>query len=268
MLNQPELTVIVPCYNMEKYIARALDHLAKQVNKNFKLLIINDGSTDNSAEEIEKYRHTFPFFKLINTENQGPSAARNTALKMVDTPYFTFHDGDDFVDPGYTDFFLQAFKRYPEVDLVSCGYFVDYPKKASKVMGHPEAGFLTKSKAYLKLTNIFSSPVKGYSWNKAYKTKIVQKSGLTFDTDIALLEDQIFNAKYIAMTSGFYYTQKPYYHYWQRKDSLVHRPSLKKVIDNFVSNYRVWSCIIKSLMEERKKRQNMTKEVKNESYSQ
>ena len=64
MLEQPELTVIMPCYNMEKYLARALDHLAKQIDKNFKLLIVNDGSTERTKEIAESYRKQFKYFKI------------------------------------------------------------------------------------------------------------------------------------------------------------------------------------------------------------
>ncbi|KRL62780.1 glycosyltransferase family 2 protein [Lactobacillus psittaci] len=279
-MQQPKLTVIMPVYNLAEYLPRALDALLKQEERNFKLLIVDDGSTDESNKILEQYRHSFKYFTLITTQNQGPSAARNTAIEQVDTPYFTFHDGDDFVEPGYTAFFLRAFKMHPEVDMVACGYYIDRPNKQPRAMGMPEGGLLTKGNTYLKMTNVFSSPVKGYSWNKGYKTEIVQKNNLRFDTDINLLEDQIFNVKYISVSDGFYYTQRPYYHYWQRSDSLVHKPSLKKASDNVVGNYRVWSQIVKSIMQEKEleksqrkhrrhllKTEGLSKESKNESYS-
>ncbi|KAA9319759.1 glycosyltransferase family 2 protein, partial [Lactobacillus jensenii] len=89
------------------------------------------------------------------------------------------------------------------------------------------------------------------SWNKAYKTAIIKKYHLKFDRDISLLEDQIFNVKYISVAKGVYYTQKPYYHYWQRKGSIIHQPNIKKVADNFRGNYRVWSKIISTMMKDR-----------------
>nr|MDF9462205.1 glycosyltransferase family 2 protein [Lactobacillus amylovorus] len=137
------------------------------------------------------------------------------------------------------------------VSLVSCGYWMDYPDKKSHVVGHPEGGLLTRGETYLKLTNVFGSPMKGYSWNKAYKTAIIKKYHLRFDCDISLLEDQIFNVKYISVCKGVYYTQKPYYHYWQRKGSIIHQPNIKKVADNFRGNYRVWHKIIKTMLKDR-----------------
>lgn len=93
--------------------------------------------------------------------------------------------------------------------------------------------------------------MKGYSWNKAYKMAIIKKYHLRFDCDISLLEDQIFNVKYISVCKGVYYTQKPYYHYWQRKGSIIHQPNIKKVADNFRGNYRVWHKIIKTMLKDR-----------------
>lgn len=248
-MSQPELTIIMPVYNIGNYLKRALDALLNQENMNFKLLIINDGSTDNTLEIAESYQDKFRYFKILNQKNSGPSAARNLGLDNVDTTYLTFHDGDDYVAPGYVAYFLRAFHKHPNVDMVTCGYWIDRPNRKPKVVGHPESGVIGRGDAYLKMTNVFGSPVKGYAWNKAYKTAIIRKYHLRFDTDVALLEDQIFNVKYVSVSSGIYYTQHPYYHYWQRSDSLVHQPNLKKVPDNFKANYRVWSHIIQTSME-------------------
>ena len=170
MLQVPKLTIIMPVYNTAQYLPRAFDALLKQINKSFKLIVVDDGSTDNSVEVAQSYAHHFPYFKLIPKKNGGPSGARNVGMQYLDTPYVTFHDGDDWADPGYTAFFIRAFEEHPDVSLVSCGYWLDYPDKKARVVGHPEGGLLTRGETYLKLTNVFGSPMKGYSWNKAYKT--------------------------------------------------------------------------------------------------
>ena len=138
MLQVPKLTIIMPVYNTAQYLPRAFDALLKQVNKAFKLIVVDDGSTDNSVEVAQSYASRFPYFKLIQKENGGPSDARNVGIKYIDTPYVTFHDGDDWVDPGYTAFFINAFEEHPNVNLVSCGYWIDYPDKKERVVGHPE----------------------------------------------------------------------------------------------------------------------------------
>lgn len=252
MHEQPELTVIMPVYNMEKYLSKSLDCLSKQVNSNFKLLIVNDGSKDKTAEVAESYRDKFRYLKVINKPNGGLSDARNVGMANVDTPYFTFHDGDDWVEPGYTDFFVRAFHDHPTVAMVSCGYYIDSPHRKNHMMGSFGEGELSKARTYGKMTNIFNSTVKGYTWNKGYKTAVVRKLGLKFIEGLAFMEDQIFNVKYVANTDGFYYNAVPLYHYWQRDDSMVHKFNLKMIPDNIKANWIVWRQIFVSLFNERK----------------
>lgn len=264
MLRQPLLTIIMPVYNMEKYLSRALDALMAQEDKNFKLLIINDGSKDKTREIAESYRNKFLYFTLINKKNGGLSDARNVGMNHVDTPYFTFHDGDDWVDPGYTAFFVKAFQEHPKVAMVSCGFWIDSQRRNESHPVDPkqESGLLDKWQIYQKMTNIFTSPVKGYTWNKGYRTEVIRKHHMYFVKDLAFMEDQIFNVKYVSLTDGFYFNSVPLYHYWQRSDSMVHDLNPKKIPDNFRANYRVWHQIVKSLMAERSKQHPNKKAAK------
>lgn len=248
---QPVLTVIMPCYNMERYLPRALNALLRQTDPNFKLLIVNDGSTDRTKEIAESYQDRFRDLTIINKKQNGLSAARNVGMACVTTPFFTFHDGDDWVEPGYTSFFRQAFANYPQADMVCCGYYVDTPK-GSRMMGKRQSGSLTRWQTYRKMTSIFSSPVKGYTWNKAYRQSVVQAHHLRFVSHLAFMEDQIFNVDYIAAAGRFYYDSRPLYHYYQRSDSMVHDFSFKMVPDNIKANYEVWHRIITSLAAEHK----------------
>ncbi|MDF7638141.1 glycosyltransferase [Lactobacillus sp. ESL0791] len=264
MLKQPELTVIMPVYNVEAYLGRALDHLANQTDPNFKLLIVNDGSTDETRQIAESYRQQFHHFKIINKPNGGLSDARNVGMANVDTPYFTFHDGDDWVDPGYTAFFVQAFHDYPDSAMVSCGFWLDYENKPQSVISTKKvaAGMKNRLRTYQLVTNplgsffnsrFLTTPVKGYTWNKGYKTSVVRKNKLRFVENLTFMEDQIFNVQYLALTSGFYCTSRPLYHYFQRKDSMVHDFNLKMIPDDFKANYLILKIILHSLWRERKK---------------
>lgn len=270
MLQQPELTVIMPVYNMEKYLARALDHLAKQTDPNFELLIVNDGSTDRSRAIADSYRDQFRYFKIINKANGGLSDARNVGMANVNTPYFTFHDGDDWVDPDYTSFFVRTFHAHPQAAMVSCGFWLNYEKKAASIPAtHKKIRqMLTKAQTYRQIVNFWGSllfnhacvsPVKGYTWNKGYKTAVVRKYNLHFVKKLAFMEDQIFNVKYLSLTDGFYCSSRPLYHYWQREDSMVHDFNLQMVPDNFKANYIVWKIIVKSLWQNRKHQKNCSK---------
>ena len=272
MIQQPELTVIMPVYNVEKYLARALDHLAKQDEPNFKLLIVNDGSTDSTRKIAEQYRDQFRYFNIINKPNGGLSDARNVGIENVDTPYFTFHDGDDWVDSGYTAFFVRAFHNHPDAAMVSCGFWLDYENKEGSIPATKKNvhGMKNKLRTYQLVGNplgslmdnhFLATPVKGYTWNKGYKLSVVKHNHLHFMSDLAFMEDQIFTVQYLALTDGFYCDSTPLYHYWQRKDSMVHKFNLKMIPDNFKANYFIIRTMIRSLWQEHKKEKGTKHEL-------
>lgn len=272
MIQQPELTVIMPVYNVEKYLARALDHLAKQDEPNFKLLIVNDGSTDSTRKIAEQYRDQFRYFNIINKPNGGLSDARNVGIEDVDTPYFTFHDGDDWVDSGYTAFFVRAFHDHPDAAMVSCGFWLDYENKEGSIPATKKNvhGMKNKLRTYQLVGNplgslmdnhFLATPVKGYTWNKGYKLSVVKHNHLHFMSDLAFMEDQIFTVQYLALTDGFYCDSTPLYHYWQRKDSMVHKFNLKMIPDNFKANYFIIRTMIRSLWQEHKKEKGTKHEL-------
>ena len=272
MIQQPELTVIMPVYNVEKYLARALDHLAKQDEPNFKLLIVNDGSTDSTRKIAEQYRDQFRYFNIINKPNGGLSDARNVGIENVDTPYFTFHDGDDWVDSGYTAFFVRAFHDHPDAAMVSCGFWLDYENKEGSIPATKKNvhGMKNKLRTYQLVGNplgslmdnhFLATPVKGYTWNKGYKLSVVKHNHLHFMSDLAFMEDQIFTVQYLALTDGFYCDSTPLYHYWQRKDSMVHKFNLKMIPDNFKANYFIIRTMIRSLWQEHKKEKSAKHEL-------
>ena len=272
MIQQPELTVIMPVYNVEKYLARALDHLAKQDDPNFKLLIVNDGSTDSTRKIAEQYRDQFRYFNIINKPNGGLSDARNVGIENIDTPYFTFHDGDDWVDSGYTAFFVRAFHDHPDAAMVSCGFWLDYENKEGSIPATKKNvhGMKNKLRTYQLVGNplgslmdnhFLATPVKGYTWNKGYKLSVVKHNHLHFMSDLAFMEDQIFTVQYLALTDGFYCDSTSLYHYWQRKDSMVHKFNLKMIPDNFKANYFIIRTMIHSLWQEHKKEKGTKHEL-------
>ncbi|MBA1393165.1 glycosyltransferase family 2 protein, partial [Lactobacillus sp. XV13L] len=234
------------------------------------LLIVNDGSTDNTEKIAQSYRSRFRYMRIINKPNGGLSDARNVGIDNVDTPYFTFHDGDDWVDPGYTDFFVRAFHEHPDAAMVACGFWLDYENKRGSVPAAKKTvrGMKGKFRCYQLICNplgslfdnhAFATAVKGYTWNKGYKISVVRRQHMYFMENLAFMEDQIFNVQYLAATTGFYCDSRPLYHYWQRKDSMVHNFNFKMIPDNFKANYIVLKIIARDLWQEHKK-QGVSKE--------
>ena len=115
----PLLTIIVPAYNVEKYITDCLNSLVNQTLQNHKIIIVNDGSTDNTENICLEFKNRYnEIITYIYQENQGLSAARNTGLKLVDTPYLCFLDSDDWLNIRYVECvsqFLQSTEELPEL---------------------------------------------------------------------------------------------------------------------------------------------------------
>ena len=122
MLDQPKVSVIVPFYNAERYLKQCLDSLQKQIYSNFEVLLINDGSIDQSYQIAAEYAKVDERFNLITQTNAGLASARNVGLQKMGGEYVTFVDGDDFVSENY----LAKMIRVAEVenaDLVIGNYY-------------------------------------------------------------------------------------------------------------------------------------------------
>lgn len=116
----PLFTIIVPAYNVEKYIEECLQSFLRQTEQNFKVIIVNDGSTDSTGVIAQRYAANYPdIFQYIEQENQGQGAARNTGLACVDTPYVGFLDSDDWLDCHYIEKVKRELSRQEEmVDII------------------------------------------------------------------------------------------------------------------------------------------------------
>ena len=98
MQKQPKISIIIPVYNTSKYLKKCLDSVINQTYKNYNVIIVNDGSTDNSLDIIKEYMKKSSSIILINQKNMGLSMARNNAVKKVESDYFLFLDSDDYLD--------------------------------------------------------------------------------------------------------------------------------------------------------------------------
>jgi glycosyltransferase involved in cell wall biosynthesis len=118
----PHISIIVPVYNVDRYLRRCIDSILNQTFKDFELILINDGSTDSSQQICEEYMllHSSKI-KLVNQENKGLSAARNSGLKVSSGHFIAFVDSDDFIDLEYLDVLYNSITK-SESEIAICGY--------------------------------------------------------------------------------------------------------------------------------------------------
>lgn len=130
-MNNPTISIIIPCYNSEKFLAETLECLLKQTIENWEAIIVNDGSEDNSSAIAHEYAAKDKRFKVIDQENAGVSAARNNGIKEAQGKYILPLDADDLIDPTYTEKAVAYLESHPDTKLVYCEavYFGDRNEK-------------------------------------------------------------------------------------------------------------------------------------------
>ena len=119
-----QISIVIPVYNAEKTLIRCLDSIQQQTYKDFEAILINDGSSDSSAEICQRYCEADKRFKLINQENSGPSKARNQGIDAAISKYLAFVDSDDYIEPNMLEEFFTAAEA-SSADLTVCGYFTE-----------------------------------------------------------------------------------------------------------------------------------------------
>lgn len=180
------VSVIVPVFNVEKYLERCIDSILKQSYPNFELLLIDDGSTDASGKICDKYIFMDSRIKVFHKKNGGVSSARNLGLKNIKGDWVTFIDSDDWVHPLYLERLLGPVKN--SVDLIISNCKIDDIK---------ESGCRLIDKINYSL--IFFEDVSCYTvpWGKLYKANIIHKSNILFKEQMYLGEDAVFLYMYM-----------------------------------------------------------------------
>lgn len=226
--NTPKVSLIIPVYNVEKYIRKALESVATQTLKDIEVIIINDGSNDSSIKIVEEFIQKYDNFRLINQENQGLSAARNTGLKEARGDYIAFMDSDDYLANNFLEY-LYNLAVENGADISCCNYKIYYPKTNFSIYMPvvPLTNIYNKEKALRKL--IMDITLHYYAWNKLYKRTLFSENDIEFPDiffeDISTVPRLFYFANKVAVSP------KGLYYYTRRKDSILNTMNVKKVND-------------------------------------
>lgn len=210
-----KLTVIVAAYNVEKYIEKCLESLVNQIYKGLEILVINDGSTDNTKKIIEKYEKKYKNLKLLNKENGGLSSARNFGLKNTKTEYVTFVDGDDYLELNTYNLVMEKIEK-EKTDLL----IFNFKKVYSQKIINSKLDKKIYNKNFLKYLFSKSTEVDIVVWNKIFKTDIILKNQIYFENR-AYFEDTGFIFRYLYFVEKVSLAELPLYNYIQRENSIT-----------------------------------------------
>ena len=211
-----KVSVIVPVYNVEKYLVKCLDSIINQTYKDIEIILVDDGSTDNSGKICDKYALKDERIYVIHNSNSGVSHARNCGINKAKGEYILFIDSDDFIDKNYVQELI-GLTRKENYDLVMCSeydYFIINNCIRIRKISLPLTGIFRYD--YYKLKNIIEPP-----YLKLYKRNIINKFNIRFKEDISYCEDQIFNMEYFKHVNKYAFINKPlYYHIHEKNNSL------------------------------------------------
>lgn len=236
------ITIIVPVFNVEGYVGKCIDSLLSQTYKNLEIIVVNDGSTDGSADICMQKARADSRVIYIEKENGGSASAREQGVKEASGDYIMFVDGDDWIDDNTVESCLKAVQRYPNVECVLFSYAKEYDDHSvsmhlfDKSMHMKNRGL--EYKVYRRLFGLtskeLSHPEKMETMAsccmKLYAADCVKK-GRYFDIkDIGSSEDALFNMYALYGIREAVYIDYCFYHYVKRGNTqtTTYRPNLRK----------------------------------------
>ena len=247
MNNIPKVSIIIPCYNVEEYIEKCIKSVLNQTYENLEVILIDDGSTDNTNQVILKTTMNKENIKYITNKNAGVSNARNTGIKAATGDYIMFIDSDDYISSNMIKNMQKLMERY-NTDLVKCNIKKEYisRQKTEKVKPIYSKVRYIQSSSFCNTIHkkILSTETMNSACASIYKTKIIKENNLLFREDIHNGEDAIFFMNYIDNSKSIVYTPTAYYNYTIKNTGLT---------GTALSMEKLWSSKLEFIKELRNK---------------
>ena len=227
------ISVIVPVYNVEKYLKRCVESILNQTYSELEVLLIDDGSTDQSGRICEEYSYD-PRVRIVHKPNGGLSDARNTGIDLAEGRYLCFVDSDDYIDRRFVET-LHAMIVEKGTRIAAANYIcIDENgpiNKAKAKVGGVEV--LSGKEAIYYLYN--HEKYANYMWNKMFDSVLFKEIRFPYGRK---MEDLGIAYLLLRESNGIAYIHLPLYYYWQRADSIMHTPSRQFYIDYYALTYQ------------------------------
>ena len=212
----PKISVIIPVYNVEQYLDRCLESVVNQTLEDIEIILVNDGSTDNSLKTCEKFAQKDNRIKIINRKNSGLAAVRNAGLKEASGEYIGFIDSDDWVDTDYYEKLYNTAKKYNS-DIAYADFIRRGKHKNKKRMKFEKEIVSTEIRD--KIDNCKNLTL-GCVWNKIYRKELIFDNNLSFPEG-HVYEDGLFSMESIYYANSVVSTPNTYYYYFVNPTSIV-----------------------------------------------
>lgn len=232
----PKISIIVPVYKVEQYLPKCIDSILSQTYQNWELLLIDDGSPDNSGRICDEYAAKDERIRVFHKKNGGVSSARNLGLDYAEGGYVMFVDSDDWLSNDCLEVCVYEVEKN-KLDALQFGFTSITENNEKRLVKNPSS--ILDGEQYIKLNN-FNVCVGG----GVYKREIIEEYKLRFPEELKLAEDQIFVLSFFKHAQRIKYIDKAMYYYLQRADSAVHTPKSEDILkscDAMISFSKEWS---------------------------
>lgn len=218
-----KVSILVPIYNVQDYLSRCLNSLLDQTYANIEIVLVNDGSTDDSATLAKRFAQSNDNVFYYEYKNSGISATRNRALQLATGDYIMFVDSDDYIDTHMVESMVDVMENQ-RCELVTCSYTIHYPS-FFLVRSRCKKGIMTPVQALKSLAE--GTGIDNYPWGKLYKKELFKD--ISFPESKNSFEDAYTIFKTIQKSERIGTLPNRYYHYVQRLGSLTSKMDLEKV---------------------------------------
>lgn len=242
-MNNPLVSIIVPVYNVQNSVARCLESICAQTWKNIEIILVNDGSRDESFSVCEQFREKDPRIVLVDKSNSGVSDTRNCGMTLASGKYVQFVDSDDYIEPDFTERLVMAAETN-NADLVIAPYWMVIPANSCKAgqalenlqenlgieekrpddvreYGFLPEGIYDRDTFALRLMEKPASFFYSVLWNKLYRRDLIRMAQIRFE-NVVFAEDQLFNTRYLQAAQQFAAIDEAVYCYIQNPQSVCH----------------------------------------------
>lgn len=214
-----KVSIIVPVYNVERYLKRCVDSIINQTYKKIEVILIDDGSKDKSGIICDQMAKIDKRVKVIHTKNQGVSQARNEGLKIATGDYIYLADADDWLEPLMLEKMIKC-QNDLKVDLVICGYYVE--EKNKSISYCMEKNQMLDNVTLMEKVYV-PAEINGVVWNKLFSRRLLYNEDGTlkilFCSSYSMWEDVLWVTEVCIHVKKAYYMAEPQYHYIKRDSS-------------------------------------------------
>ena len=227
-MQMPQITIIIPVYNVQEHISRCITSIKNQTYVQFECILVDDGSKDDSKQIIQDTIKSDIRFKYIYQKNGGPSSARNRGIEEASGEFLVFVDADDYVEKNYLKKLYESIKG--KNDLVCCGY-----KDISKYGTTFINDFLTDNFSQNTLIECVLKGTGGVLWGKIFKTNIIKENTIEFDEKLFMSEDMVFILEYLKFVKNWDVIDEALYCYNRLNEMGISRNINYAYIRNYIN---------------------------------